>query len=221
MKVCTDACLFGAWAARSILQHQPSVKTILDIGSGTGLLSLMLAQKMQASIDAIEINSEAAEQSAENIMSSPWKNICVYNTSIEAFKTGIKYDLVISNPPFYESSLLSPDENRNAAMHDSYLTLELLLSSIMKFISSTGYAAILLPISREAAFTQLLARHKLCILELARVRQSVHHSFFRSMFIVSPEDQTRSNVDDISIHNSQREYTDEFKELLKDYYLKL
>src|SRR5437868_5022622 len=123
MKVCTDACLFGAYIANE-LQSIP-VNTILDIGAGTGLLSLMLAQKTTAVIDAVEIDNAAFEQAKENIAASPWKEkINTYHADISTFKTGKRYEHIISNPPFFEDDLRSNDEKKNFAKHDSSLTLE-------------------------------------------------------------------------------------------------
>lgn len=220
MKVCTDACLFGAWSARLISKYRPETKNILDIGTGTGLLSLMLAQKIDASIDAVEIDHAAAAQAVENILASPWKDVKVLNIPIADFQSDTRYDLIISNPPFYKGSLLSPIEDRNAAMHDRYLTLDTLLNSIMEFISDQGYAAVLLPFSRETDFLQLLSKHNLKFIELTRVRQSVNHGFFRSMFFISLKDGEKF-ASELSIHDEERQYTNEFKRLLQDYYLNL
>ena len=100
MKVCTDACLFGAFVANEI--QDKTINHILDIGAGTGLLSLMLAQKSNAAIDAVEIDKSTYEQAEENISQSSWKEkITVYNSGIADFYSNYKYDLIISNPPFF------------------------------------------------------------------------------------------------------------------------
>ena len=99
MKVTTDACLFGAWCAEEI--SQTTSTQLLDIRTGTGLLSLMIAQKNSLKIDAIEIDEEAAQQASENMVLSPWKeNSNVIHEDIGAFHTGKKYDCIVSNPPF-------------------------------------------------------------------------------------------------------------------------
>src|SRR4026209_2804349 len=112
MKVTTDACLFGAWVAREVESKKLKADNVLDIGTGTGLLTLMFAQKnTEASILAIEIDKEAAEQAAENAEASPWKDrIQIVNADVIAFPFNKKYDLIISNPPFYENELRSGSE---------------------------------------------------------------------------------------------------------------
>src|SRR4051794_22993532 len=100
MKVCTDACIFGAFVARQIANRNLAVSNILDIGTGTGLLSLMLAQKMTAAIDAIEIDKAAFEQAKQNFEQSPWKSrLTIINTDARHFNPGNKFDCIISNPP--------------------------------------------------------------------------------------------------------------------------
>ena len=219
MKVCTDACLFGAWSAAQIAKYKPGVKNILDIGAGTGLLSLMLAQKCNAHIDSVEINAEAVGQAKENVMASPWENIDVHHTSIVDFSIAKKYEFVIANPPFYEGDLLSPDVHRNAAMHDSYLTLGSLIQEIKKHISPNGYAAVLLPFSRKSYFEELLRQQDFHVTEMTEVRQSVNHNFFRVMFLFSLKEQGEIKNSEISIYDNSRQYTDAFKDLLEDYYL--
>ena len=111
MKVCTDSCLFGAWIAAKIAKRYLDPKRILDIGTGTGLLSLLLAQKTDARIDAVEIAGEAFNQSKENFSASPWsEKITAYHADIKSWNAPSKYDLLICNPPFFENDLLPPDD---------------------------------------------------------------------------------------------------------------
>ncbi len=147
MKVCTDACLFGALVADQVKTKAST--NILDIGTGTGLLSLMLAQRVPALIDAVEIDEAAYQQAKENFEQSPWKErLSIFNTDILKFDAGKKYDCIISNPPFFENDLKSSDKNKNAAKHDTTLTLEQLLQTVQKLLNEDGSFAVLLPYHR-------------------------------------------------------------------------
>src|SRR5688572_25058776 len=121
MKVTTDACLFGAWCATEINQDN---KRLLDIGTGTGLLSLMIAQKNKLLIDAVEIEEQAAVQAVENVKASPWKeSVHVIHKNIRDFNSEKKYNYIISNPPFYENELSGERMEKNIAHHDAGLKM--------------------------------------------------------------------------------------------------
>jgi tRNA1Val (adenine37-N6)-methyltransferase len=221
MKVCTDACLLGAWTADK-MQHFNKVENILDIGCGTGLLSLMLAQNTNAAIDAIEINSDAAKQAGENIAASPWANhINVINVSLQEFKSNKKYDLIISNPPFFEDDLRSVDENKNASKHDTTLTLDELLSFIKDHLNKGAHAAILIPFHRTDHLAALVKSNELFVTEILFVKPSPTHSYFRSVILISNEEKQPIETNELSIHDGERKYTEPFKALLSTYYLKL
>lgn len=222
MKVCTDACLFGAWCTRKMNEWVPDGKNILDIGTGTGLLSLMAAQKTNAMIDAVDLDAAAVNQAAGNFSTSPWKDrLNAVHASINDFEKTKEYDFIISNPPFYEDDLRSPDEGRTAAMHDSKLTLEQLVNAIGQHLSNDGYAAVLLPFPRTNYFETTAIRKGLHVVERAFVRQTSTHHFFRSMLLLSRYKPFEEVEEEITIHDDNRQYTPEFFELLKDYYLKL
>lgn len=219
MKVCTDACLFGAWIADKIALEKIAPKKILDIGCGTGLLSLMLAQKSPANIDAVEIDDAAFLQASENIALSSWKDrMKVYHQSIIDFHLPEKYDFIISNPPFYENDLLSPDEGRNKAMHNAALNFESLSKSVKNNLSESGTVAVLLPYHRVPAFEKALNNEGLFIQEKTNVAHSPKHPFFRSMLMIGFE-KVNVQEDKLMIRNGQNEYSEDFKYLLKDYYL--
>lgn len=220
MKVCTDACILGAWAAGKAVLHP--VDHILDIGCGTGLLSLLLAQKTNALIDAVEINKDAAEQAANNVEHSPWaQRINIVQGAIQEFDSKIKYDLIISNPPFYEDDLRSGDENKNAAKHDSSLKLEELLEAISKNLHETGRAIVLLPFHRAAYFELEANKRSLFVQEKLFIKQSPKHDYFRAVILLSYKQIVEPVAEELVIHDDQRNYTDSFKILLKDYYLNL
>src|SRR5262245_58656662 len=126
MKVTTDGCLFGAWVAASKAGNAAAGKHVLDIGTGTGLLSLMYAQKHpHAQIDAIEIDEAAAQQAADNFAASPWqKRLQLIHSDIKDYRPSHPYDTIISNPPFYENQLSSGNAKKNMAHHSSSIGLE-------------------------------------------------------------------------------------------------
>jgi len=221
MKVCTDACLFGAWMNEVIARCGLVFSNALDIGTGTGLLSLMLAQENDVDIDALEINENAANQAIQNVVASPWFNqIQIYNQSLQQFTPVKKYDFIFSNPPFFENDLTSSDKDKNAAKHDSALTLDVLIDFMKNTLAETGYAAVLLPYHREAYVESLLRNQSLTIVEKIQVRQSVNHGFFRTMFFFTNTKGKSSEVKEMSIHDESRNYTTAFGKLLGRYYLK-
>ncbi len=220
MKVCTDACLFGAWVA-SKFQTSNLRLHVLDIGAGTGLLSLMFAQKnSSANIDAVEIDRSAAEQAKENFKNSAWKDrLHIHHQDIQQFGFN-KYDLIISNPPFYENDLKSDNSKRNLALHSSALGLDDLLDVIQKHLSNNGKFAVLLPYHRSANFINHALLKDFHLHEEVSVKQTFKHPYFRSMLIFGTN-KIQIQHAEICIKEKNNDYSDEFKELLQDYYLKL
>jgi tRNA1Val (adenine37-N6)-methyltransferase len=225
MKVTTDACLFGAWMAVEINNKKSIINNCLDIGTGTGLLSLMLAQKNEAVlIDAVEIDKEAADQANENAALSPWKErLNVINKDVKCFSFRHKYDLIISNPPFYENEIRSENNSKNVAHHSENLTLEELLVIINDRLAPKGYFFLLLPFKRNEEVKRVLKDHQLHISKLLFVKQSVKHDYFRIMIKGNLREQNNKETefDEISIWDDKQRYTNEFINLLKDYYLYL
>lgn len=220
MKVCTDACLFGAWVVDNL--DMPSLKNILDIGTGTGLLSLMLAQYSKASIDAVEINPMAVEQAGSNFKESKWEDqLHVHATSIiEYVQTSEKqFDLIISNPPFFEQQLKSKDTLRNIAMHSANLTLSELARCIVQLLTNSGKAAILLPWNRLEEWRGIAEKIGLFCIKETSVKQSTSHDNFRVMILMQ-KNASNSCSDIISIKDGNG-YSKEFSKLLAPYYLAL
>lgn len=218
MKVCTDACILGAYSSGII---NGSTANILDIGTGTGLLSLMLAQKTTAGIDAIEMDEAAARQANENVQTSPWAGrIKVIHTAVQQFNSSKKYDLIISNPPFFENDLKSTNEEKNNAKHDTSLTLLELANAINENLSGDGFASILIPYHRTNYFKEISEDAGLYIHEILKVQQSPKHTFFRSIIVLAKQ-KGNYKEDTLFIHDDQRQYSEGFTVLLKDYYLKL
>jgi tRNA1Val (adenine37-N6)-methyltransferase len=226
MKVTTDACLFGAWTAEEVKRQEVTrqtsdVRRVLDIGTGTGLLSLMLAQKTNALIDAIEIDHDAFVQANENVSDSPWKDrVKVYRADASQFEFASKYDIIISNPPFYENELKSADAKKNLAHHDG-LSLQQLLKLIRENLSPHGSFFLLLPYKRSEEAEKLIDDSGLSILQKISVRQSLNHDLFRTMIQGAHESDKEKITAEISIWDEQQQYTPVFIELLKYYYLYL
>lgn len=219
MKVCTDACLFGAITTKHFQQIE--IKNVLDIGTGTGLLSLMLAQKINATIDAIEIDEQAAMQAAYNFQHSGWQQrLHMHHTAIQQFENSLTYGLIICNPPFYDNDLKSPDKKRNAALHSSNLNFEELITAAKKFIAQSGTLAVLLPFHRSANFEQLAITHNFYLNKKILIRQTLQHHFFRAVLFFSLN-RSKLMQEEISIEDTEKKYSHKFCELLQDYYLNL
>ena len=222
MKVTTDACLFGAWVAESI-QSSKQNERLLDIGTGTGLLSLMILQKHpHLNIDAVDIELNAVRQAEENVRSSPWpQSVHTFHCDISRFEPTKKYNLIISNPPFYEKELKSPDPSRTLAHHGG-LTLNALMESTKTLLEENGRFYFLLPYKRIRETTGYLDKNGLKAREIVHVRQSPTHKDFRVMISGShTSHQTPTAEREILIMDETNEYSPAFRSLLKDYYLHL
>ena len=223
MKVCTDACLFGALVAgckTCIPAEDLQQSTCLDIGTGTGLLPLMLAQKnTNLTIDAVEIDSAAAEQATENISASLWyANIRVFNTDILKFAADKIYDCIISNPPFFEDDLQSADTAKNNAKHSSTLNLMQLLKVVEKLLHTNGLFAVLLPYHRVGYFIEEAEKVGLHLSKQILVKQTMKHKFFRGILFFNRK-KNEPELKEIIIKDIHHNYTTEFAAALKDYYL--
>ncbi len=220
MKVCTDSCLFGAWTANYLYKSDNKINNILDIGSGTGLLSLMLAQQLPtATIDAIEIDEAAALQTEENFAQSPWKErLHIYRESAQNFASK-KYNFIICNPPFYRNDLQSSNQSKNTAHHNTGLTLIELMIAIKRLLKDDGNFAILLPYHRTKEIEKLAMEAGFILHRKTVIKQTEQHDYFRSMMIFSTGKKDLIQ-DEIAIKNKDQ-YTPAFIDLLKDYYLYL
>jgi tRNA1Val (adenine37-N6)-methyltransferase len=225
MKVTTDSCLFGAWVAGKVKNEKIKVKNVLDIGTGTGLLSLIFAQQNpNREIDAIEIDQDAFEQAKENIKASPFaNNINAIHGDARKYSFEKKYDCIISNPPFYEDELKSELANKNVAHHGDELHLIELFEIIRSNLKADGKFFLLLPYKRQNDVVKLLAGFQFQLEEILLVRQSANHNYFRMMVCgtMQQKKNTSTITLEISIWNEKQQYTEEFVKLLKDYYLYL
>jgi tRNA1Val (adenine37-N6)-methyltransferase len=223
MKVCTDACLFGAWSAADA--QMQSAKNILDIGSGTGLLSLMLAQQTNAHITAIEIEAGAFEQTKTNFDLSPWKErLHVIHTSIQAFAENKKqqlFDCIITNPPFYEGDLTSPDNAKNLAAHSTALPWDALAEAAASLLQENGAWYVLVPTLRAYTMQKLALNFGLQLSEECLMYNDAKHLPIRAMLKFVKQKEAVIQRHKIVIKNADQSYTTEFTNYLKDYYLHL
>jgi tRNA1Val (adenine37-N6)-methyltransferase len=234
LKVSTDSCLFGAWIAEEVRSNKYEVRTaatsltthhspltILDIGAGTGLLMLMLAQECNALIEGIEIDAPSFQQAQENLEASLWKErLQLFHADVKQFSFSKKYDLIISNPPFYEGDLKSVAAHRNVAMHDEGLKLDELITVVDANLNEDGKFAVLLPNVRAERMIELADTAGLYLQKHVRVKQTVKHGYFRSMLLFTRL-KVESVIEEMSVKDENNQYTTEFVNLLKDYYLYL
>ena len=234
MKVCTDACLFGAWAASD--PQVMNAHKILDIGAGTGLLSLLLAQaNNNATITAVEIEPAAATEAGSNFKLSPWADqLNLVHDDIQNFgnHANTVYDVIITNPPFYEGDLKSPDENKNTAAHSTALPWNILIENATKLLTDGGSFFVLIPTLRAYTMQKLCHNHGLQLVEEVLVHNTAKTLPIRAMqkFIKKNEAQmdaektndiTQVKRTKIYIKDADNNYSPEFNDLLKDYYLHL
>ena len=212
MKVTTDVCLFGAWVAKEMKNGKWKINNVLDIGTGTALLSLMIAQKNEVKIDAIEIDEKGAKEAKENIENAPWKErIVVHHEDILKFHCDHLYDSIICNPPFYENEWTSDNSRKNTAHHSQHLSLSQVLESIKTHLSDRGLFYLLLPGKRETKLKLMLEEIGLHIHKLVTVHLSASNK--RIMIAGSKQQVQEIETDQITVNDEQ------FNFLLKDYYL--
>jgi tRNA1Val (adenine37-N6)-methyltransferase len=217
MKVSTDACIQGGWTP--IEEH---VKRVLDIGTGTGLLSLMLAQRNKdIIIDAIELDEHASRQAEENIANSLWaERINVVQADVRDYVFSEKYDLIICNPPFFRNSLLGDSEERNNARHALTLSYEDILRVFENVLSKTGYASVLLPIAEYEIWKVLLRKRGWFIAEELFVQPRENMNVNRVVGLCSrgAKDVVQEKL---VIYEEGNKYTVAAARLLSPFYLNL
>ncbi len=219
MKIGTDAVLLGAWAN---VKNKPF--SVLDIGSGTGVIALMLAQRSQAElIDALEIDGNAYEQCVENFENSQWSDrLFCYHASLNEFAEEIddKYDLIVSNPPFYQDNYKSDDTQRDLARFEDSMPFEHLISSASKLLSKNGVFSVILPSKEEAHFIDLASITNIFPNRILHIKGNSSTKIVRSLIEFSFT-KSEIKVEELIIETSRHQYTQDYINLTKDFYLKL
>lgn len=219
MKIGTDGVLLGAWTS---LNENPY--SILDVGTGTGIIALQLAQRTDAeTIDAIEIDDKAYEQAVENFENSDWGDrLFCYHASLEEFVAEIdeKYDLIVSNPPFYNDEFESENKARNKARFTSSLSFTALLNAVSNLLSAEGLFSVIIPFKEEQNFIQLASKVNLIPVRICRVKGTPIAETKRSLLELSFRESDILTTE-LIIETSRHQYTKDYIELVKDFYLKM
>jgi tRNA1Val (adenine37-N6)-methyltransferase len=217
MKVGTDAVLLGAWIFPN------GSKQILDIGTGTGVVALMLAQKTEAHIDAIDIDTNAFNQASQNVLESKFSNqISLFHFSLQDYAkvADKKYNLIVTNPPYFEQSLKSSDEQRSSARHADVLPFEELINGVIKLLEPKGKFCLILPTLEAEKFRALAQKRGLFLSKLLRVKSKVNKDTDKRHLMQFEFTPTEFSEKTIAIELDERhQYTDDYKQLTKDYYL--
>ena len=219
MKVGTDGVLLGAWTS---LAQEPN--SILDIGAGTGLLTLMMAQRSTAElIDALEIDDATYEQCVDNLEASPWGDrLFCYHAGFDEFVAEIDdtYDLILSNPPFYTENYTTENEQRDKARFNFSLPFEELISGAAKLLSPNGTFNVILPYKEESYFLEIAKANNLFPLSITRVKGNPTSEIKRTLLELSFKNVS-STYSELIIETERHVYTPEYITLTKDFYLKM
>lgn len=220
MKVGTDGVLLGAWCP---IDNNP--KSILDIGTGTGVIALMLAQRTAATqIDAIEIDENAYEQATDNFENSDFVDrLFCFHAGLDEFidDPEDEYDLIVSNPPFFVEDFKSTDDARNLARFLDALPFEQLIEAADLLLSENGIFALIIPFKEEENFIKLAGEYDLNPIKITRVRGTFTTPIIRSLLAFKRSEMPALIADEIIIEIFRHNYTDDYIDLVKDFYLKM
>lgn len=226
MKIGTDGVLLGAWTA-----IQDNTYNILDIGSGTGIIALMLAQRSIAdTIEAIELDGDAFEQCTENFENSPWGDrLFCFHAGFDEFVDEYTeeepdeselYNLIVSNPPFYSEEVTSGNSARDSARQNTSLPFDELLEGVSKLLTKKGSFSTIIPFKEEVNFIEIAKEFNLFPKRITRVKGNPETEIKRSLLELTFT-QTETVIDVLVIEKERHVYTNAYKELTKDFYLKM
>lgn len=220
MKIGTDGVLLGAWSP-----IPESCFSVLDIGTGTGIIALMMAQRSQAEqIDALEIDENAYEQATENFENSPWDNrLFCFHAGLDELieEPEEEYDLIISNPPFYTENFKTDDSQRDLARFEDSMPFEMLIEAADLLLSENGIFSVIIPFKEEESFLVLAKEYELFPLKITRVKGNPTTEIKRSLLAFKRFSTTEIEIDELIIETERHVYTEEYIDLTKDFYLKM
>ena len=214
MKISTDSVLIGAWAEAA------KAKTILDIGTGTGVIALMLAQRSSAKIDAIDIDLNSVQQAKENFQQSKWKSrLKVHHTSLQDFYPLNIYDIIVSNPPYFPCPHSHKEKEGAQARYTHKLSFAELADNVVRLLSPKGSFYVIFPIHEGAYFTNEAEKKKLYLTNYTWVKTSSRKKFPKRILMRFESHRQRDINDNLFVIQSDNRYTDEYKALTRDYYM--
>jgi len=216
MKVGTDGVLLGSWISAA------DASRILDVGSGSGLIAIMLAQRSQAIIDGVEIEKNACLQSRKNAAGSPWHNrINLYHDSIRHFSetTSLRYNVIVSNPPYFRKSLKPPVPSRSMAKHDIGLDYAALLSCSSKLLLADGQISVIIPAVDQKQFTVQADFHRLQPSRLTWVRPVKGKEYSRCLMEFRAPSGIACEENELIIRDDLKTYSEEYIRLTREFYL--
>lgn len=214
-KVGTDGVLLGAYA------DVTGVKRILDIGTGTGLIALMLAQRSEAEIVAIEPDHDSFIQSCENINNSPWKErIRVIESTLQEFNDENKFDLIVTNPPYFSDSVRNPDQRKSSARHNDTMNSTDILTNISRLLEENGCLQLIMPYAEGNMFIAEAAGYGFYCQDVLKIKP-LQTSEIRRLILKFGRKRIRASEKFLTIeHGKRHEFTEEYKKLTRDFYLK-
>ena len=214
MKVGTDGVLLGAWA------RLDDARLVLDIGTGTGLIALMAAQRnAEAAITALEIDADAAAQASENVAATPWAGrITVVHADARTYVPGRKYDAIVSNPPYFSNALKSPDSGRAQARHADSLTFDELLACVVRCLAADGEFSVVIPAASAPDMIASAAGHGLYLSRRMWVR-TLATAFPKRVLLAFRRGVGDVEERELAVEYEPKRYTPGYKELTKDFYL--
>jgi tRNA1Val (adenine37-N6)-methyltransferase len=220
MKIGTDGVLLGAW---TLIDNNPF--SILDIGTGTGIIALMLSQRSNAQqIDALEIDDDAYEQAVDNFENSPWSDrLFCFHAGLDEFveEPEDEYDLIVSNPPFYTEDYKTENEQRDLARFTDAMPFEDLIEAAALLLSENGIFSVIIPFKEEEKFIALANEYELYPIKITRVKGTPSSEIKRSLLAFVRDEKTVVLTEELIIETARHIYTPEYIELTKDFYLKM